>query len=235
MSHLLLLSNSTQPGQGFLDHCEAEIRQFLGDVDELLFLPWALADLDAYTAKATERFASLGVDCSGLHRARDPIAALRGARAVFVGGGNTFRLLDAVQRGGLIEILRQRVVEGMLYLGASAGTNLACPTIRTTNDMPIVQPASFDALALIPFQINPHYLDPDPRNRHMGETRETRLREYLEENELPVLGLREGSWLRCEAGGLRLCGARPARLFVRGRQAEEIAPGSELGFWLAGA
>jgi dipeptidase E len=133
---------------------------------------------------------------------------LEGAQAVFVGGGNTFRLLKTLQDTGLLQTLAERAREGMLYLGASAGTNIAAPTIRTTNDMPIVQPRSFDALGLVPFQINPHYLDADPAMRHMGETREERLREFLEENDRVVVGLREGAWLRVEGARLRLEGGR---------------------------
>jgi dipeptidase E len=234
MSRLLLLSNSTQHGQGYLDHAESELRDFLRGCDELFFVPWALADLDGYANKAKARFAEFSIRCRSLHAERDPRAALREATAIFVGGGNTFRLLHAVQSRGLIEILRERVgARGLRYIGASAGTNLACPTIRTTNDMPIVQPASFEALGLVSFQINPHYLDPDPNSSFGGETRETRIREYLEENALPVLGLREGSWLNCHDGGIRLGGPRAARLFRRGQAPQEIAAGSELGPSLA--
>jgi dipeptidase E len=150
------------------------------------------------------------------------------AEAVFVGGGNTFRLLARLQQAGLVETLRDRVAAGMRYMGASAGTNLACPTIRTTNDMPVVQPVDFVALGLVPFQVNPHYLDPDPASAHMGETREERIREYLEENDAPVVGLREGSWIAVEGAVARLEGPRPARLFRRGRDPEEIDPGSDL-------
>ena len=226
MPRLLLFSNSTNFGQGYLDHALAEIDDFLGPVRSLLFVPFALANQEAYGAKARARLAAIGVEVETLRGDRIGGAAqLAAAQSVFVGGGNTFRLLATLQRSGLLEPLRERIASGMPYLGASAGINLAGPTIRTTNDMPIVEPESFAALALVPFQINPHYLDADPGSRHMGETREERLREYLEENERPVLGLREGGWLRMEGDVLTLGGAA-ARVFRRGRDPEELLPGA---------
>jgi len=226
MKSLLLLSNSTNHGQGYLDHAMPRVRDWLGLVGRLVFVPFALQDHAAYTAKARERFAAEGVEVEGLDE--NP-AALDDAEAVFVGGGNTFRLLARLQQAGLVETLRDRVAAGMRYMGASAGTNLACPTIRTTNDMPIVQPASFAALGLVAFQVNPHYLDPDPASEHMGETREARIREYHEENDTPVVGLREGGWIRVKGDGALLEGPRSARLFCRGRDPEEVPPGADLG------
>lgn len=225
---LLLLSNSTNFGEKYLDHAMADIRDFLGGVKRITFVPFALADHAAYTAKARERFAREGIEVTALSADRGRTNDLEAAEAVFVGGGNTFRLLRALQSTGHVEALRARVQAGMPYLGASAGTNIAAPTIRTTNDMPIVQPSSFDALGLVPFQINPHYIDADAASRHMGETREERLREYLEENDRPVVGLREGAWLRREGGSLRLEGRNGARLFRRGADAENVAPGTSL-------
>jgi dipeptidase E len=224
---LLLLSNSTNYGAGYLDHAMDAVRDFLGGRRRLVFVPFALKDAASYTAKARARFEPDGIEVVGLTADAAGADLLASAEAVFVGGGNTFRLLDRLQRAGLLDVLRRRASEGMLYLGASAGTNIAAPTIKTTNDMPIVQPAGFEALGLVPFQINPHYLDADPSSRHMGETREDRLREYLEENEIPVLGLREGAWLRREGASLRLAGAA-ARIFRRGRDPEEAAPGAVL-------
>ncbi|MBI3931986.1 MAG: dipeptidase PepE [Acidobacteria bacterium] len=224
---LMLLSNSTNHGQGYLDHAMPVVLEFLGSAGRLLFVPFALYDLPGYTEKARARFAREGVEVVGLTADAGDRALLESAEAVFVGGGNTFRLVDRLQRSGLLEVLRQRAQGGMPYLGASAGTNIAAPTIRTTNDMPIVQPPSFDALGLVPFQINPHYLDAEPGSRHMGETREDRLREYLEDNERPVVGLREGGWLRREGASLRLEGA-PARIFRRGADPEEAVPGAVL-------
>jgi dipeptidase E len=228
MTNLLLLSNSTEHGRGYLDHAMPAIREFLGPVRRLVFIPFALRDREAYTAKVRARFAKEGIDVQGLRPDGEEAPVLHRAEAVFVGGGNTFRLLDTLQRTGLLDALRRRARGGAPYLGASAGTNIAAPTIKTTNDMPIVQPASFDALGLVPFQINPHYVDPDPSSRHMGETREERLREFLEENDAAVVGLREGAWLRIEGDGARLGGLRGARIFRRGREPEEVAPGAAL-------
>lgn len=225
---LLLLSNSTQHGRDYLEHAEAEVRAHLGGARRLLFVPFALHDRAAYTAKVAARFRQWGIAVEGLHDARDPVAAVRGAEAVFTGGGNTFRLLKSLQERDLLGVLRDRIRQGMPYLGASAGTNLACPTIRTTNDMPIVEPVDFGALGVLPFQINPHYLDPEPESAHMGETRETRLREFLEENDVPVVGLREGSWLRREGDRLELGGARAARIFRPGAEPEEVDAPADL-------
>jgi dipeptidase E len=225
---LFLLSNSTNFGEKYLDHAMDEIRAFLGPVKRLTFVPFALADHGAYTAKVLERFAREGIEVTGLAAEGGKDRALESADAVFVGGGNTFRLLRTLQATGRLEALRARVAAGMPYLGASAGTNIAAPTIRTTNDMPIVQPASFDALGLVPFQINPHYIDAEAASRHMGETREERLREYLEENDAPVVGLREGAWLRREGRSLRLEGRNGARVFRRGAAPEELAPGTSV-------
>jgi dipeptidase E len=170
----------------------------------------------------------MGLALDSLHEAPDPATAVAKAEAIFTGGGNTFRLLDAVQRLGLVDRIRARVAEGMPYTGASAGTNLACPTIRTTNDMPIVEPASLAALGLVPFQINPHYLDPEPGSTHMGETREQRLLQYHEENALPVVGLREGAMLRVDGDRVTLLGLKGARIFRRGMDPVEAEPGTEL-------
>ena len=227
---LLLLSNSAQPGRPPLEHALDEIAALVGP--ELLFVPYALADHEAYTASIGAALAGAGVTVRGVHAADDPVAAVADAPAVFVGGGNSFRLLSALQRLGLVDAIREAVRGGRPYLGASAGTNMACPTLRTTNDMPIVQPAGFDTLGLIPFQINPHYLDPDPSSTHMGETREKRITEFLECNDVPVLGLREGSWLRVSGDAATLGGRRPARLFQRGADPVEYSTGSDLSFLL---
>jgi dipeptidase E len=230
---LLLISNSTAHGAGYLDHCAEALSEFLAGVSRVLFVPFALRDHDGYAAKARERFGRLGLGLESLHQAADAVAAVNAAEAVFVGGGNTFRLLAALCGSGALAALRERAVGGMPYVGASAGVNVACPTIRTTNDMPIVEPPSFAALDLVPFQINPHYLDPDPGSTHQGETREERLREYLEENDRPVVGLREGSMLWVADGRVTLRGTAAARLFRRGHAPEEHPPGSRLDALLA--
>ncbi|MBM3976205.1 MAG: dipeptidase PepE [Planctomycetes bacterium] len=230
----LLLSTSTVHGTNYLDYAETHVRAFFGSsVKRVLFVPFALHDRDAYAAKARERFERLGYGCDALHTAAAAGAAtaqqaVASAEAVFVGGGNTFRLLDTLQRLELIEPLRRRVQGGMPYMGASAGSNLACPTIMTTNDMPIVQPRSFDALGLVPFQINPHYLDPEPNSKHMGETREQRIREYHEQNQRSVVGLREGGILLREGDRLQLIGQSGARVFRRGGEPVEFRPGDDL-------
>jgi dipeptidase E len=229
---VLLLSNSTQHGQGYLDHAWAPIARLLSDVPEVTFIPWALRDHEGYTAKVRARFEMDGMMVRPVPLDKSAAGILEHAQAVFIGGGNTFRLVHGLQQTGIMRLIRKRVQEGMPYLGASAGTNVAAPTIRTTNDMPIVQPASFDALGLIPFQINPHYVDPEPGSIHMGETREQRLLEYLEENERPVVGLREGAWLEVEGPLCRLVGVRGARLFRRGEAPKELTAGADLSFLL---
>ncbi|MFW6205884.1 MAG: dipeptidase PepE [Gemmatimonadota bacterium] len=228
MSHdLLLLSNSTLHGRPFLEHALDAIAEFLGDRRTVHFAPFALADHDGYTAKVADTLRPLGVDVVGLHTVE--AAAVEEAEALFVGGGNTFRLLKAVRQRGLIEPVRRRAAAGELaYLGSSAGTNLSCPTIRTSNDMPIVEPGGFEAFGLIPFQINPHYRDPDSGSMHMGETREQRIREFLEENDVPVLGLREGTWLRRRSGTLTLHGDTGAVLFRRGHDREPFQDRDDL-------
>lgn len=226
---LLLLSNSSAPGHGYLEHARDAIAEHLRGVGELLFVPYALADHDGYTAKVASFMEGLGVRVRGAHTAAEPARAAADAEAVFVGGGNSFRLLSALHRLGLVAAVRERIAAGAPYMGSSAGTNMACPTLRTTNDMPIVQPPSFEALGLVPFQINPHYLDPLPDSTHMGETREERLRQFMEENDVPVLGLREGTWLRREDARLTLHGAAGgARLFRRGAEPGEHTPGADL-------
>jgi len=230
---LLLLSNSTNHGSAYLAHAEVEARQFLEGVSELTFVPFAGGDHAAYTAKVAEAFRPWGIRVRGIDEDGDPLAALASAEAVFVGGGNTFRLVDKMQRTGVLSALADRVNGGMRYMGASAGTNIAAPTLRTTNDMPIVEPATFDALALVPVQINPHYLDADPTSSHNGETRQMRIAEFHEENEIAVLGLREGTHLRVSGSlgshrsviGGTAAGSiprGPALLFRRGQPAQEI-------------
>jgi dipeptidase E len=221
---LVLVSTSTVFGTRYLEHAFPELRDALGDVRRVLFIPFALQDRDGYAAKARGAFEEMGYGLDSLHEASDPRRAIEEAEAVFCGGGNTFRLLKTLQDLGVLPLIRRRVAGGMVYSGASAGSNLACPTIRTTNDMPIVEPSSLDALGLVGFQINPHYLDPEPGSTHMGETRETRIREFHEENATPVVGLREGAILRVDAGAVVLKGVAGARLFRRGEEPVEVMP-----------
>ena len=206
----------------------AAIKDLLGSARQMVFVPFALGDHDAYTARVRERFALEGIDVRGLDPRPSGAKDLEEAQSVFVGGGNTFRLLDRLERSGHLETLRGRVRGGIPYLGSSAGSVIAAPTLMTTNDMPIVQPRTFMALGLVPFQINAHYFDPDPTSRHMGETRELRIQEFLEENETPVVGLREGAWIRVHEGRTTLGGSSGARVFVRGKDPVEILNGARI-------
>jgi dipeptidase E len=221
---ILLLSSSAVFGRGYLDHAETEIRDFFGRIGRVLFVPFALYDRDAYASRTRERFRRMGYELDSLHE----LSKTQPAEAIFIGGGNTFRLLKSLYNLDLLPAIRARVEQGMPYLGTSAGSNVAGPTIKTTNDMPIVEPPSFNALGLVPFQINPHYLDPAPDSTHMGETREERILQYLEENETPVIGLREGAMVRMKDGITELKGSFGARIFRRGREPEEVAPGTRI-------
>jgi dipeptidase E len=234
MPRILLISNSTVYGRGYLDHVEQEIRSFLGNVQTVLFFPFALYDRDGYAAKAKTRFEAMGYSLESVHKIDNPQEAVEQADALFIGGGNTFRLLKALQDLDFIESIRRKVRSGTPYIGSSAGSNVAGPTIRTTKDMPIVQPRSFDALGLVPFQISPHYLDPDPASTHMGETQEERILQFLEENETPVLGLREGAWVIVADGSVTLKGSSGARVFRRGHAPVEVAPGAEISELVGG-
>lgn len=228
LKRLLLISNSTLYGGGYLDHAETEIRDFLGNIGSVLFVPFALIDRDDYAAKARQRFAQMGIELHSVHQMDDKHQAVKDAAAIFIGGGNTFRLLKSLYDLELLTLIKQRVAQGMPYIGSSAGANVAAPTIKTTNDMPIVEPPSFMALGLVKFQINPHYLDTDPASRHMGETREERILQFLEENETPVVGLREGALIRIEDGAAILKGSTGARIFRRGHRQLEVLPGARL-------
>jgi dipeptidase E len=225
---VLLISNSTLYGSGYLDHAAAEICDFLGSIKRVLFIPYALYDRDAYASQAQKRFEKMGLDLTSIHTASDPVRAIDDTEVVFIGGGNTFRLLKALYDFDLIKCIRARVADGMPYVGSSAGSNVAGPTIKTTKDMPIVQPPSFDALALVPFQISPHYLDPDPNSTHMGETQEERILQFLEENDTTVAGLREGAIVRVENGSTTLKGSTGARIFRKGMKPVEVEPGAQL-------
>ena len=226
---VLLISNSTLYGSSYLDHAEAEITNFLGNIRRVLFVPYALYDRTAYTEQARKRLARMGYELDSVHETNDPQKAVATAEVVFIGGGNTFRLLKALYDTDLLLTIRGRVALGMPYLGSSAGAIVAGPTLKTTKDMPIVQPPSFDALNLVGFQISPHYLDPDPNTTHMGETQEERINQFLEENDAPVAGLREGTMLRIHGDSILLKGITAARIFRRGHPPLEAEPGTDLG------
>jgi dipeptidase E len=234
-SRILLISNSTVYGCGYLDHVEDEIKGFLGPAKTLLFFPFALYDRDDYAANAKARFRAMGYSLNSAHKIDNPAKALEKTDAIFIGGGNTFRLLKALQDLEFLEAIRRKVKGGAPYIGSSAGSNVAGPTIKTTKDMPIVQPQSFDSLGLVPFQISPHFQDPDPNSTHMGETQEERILQFLEENEAPVVGIREGAWLLIENGAVRLKGENGARIFRRGYAPVEAETGAEISGLVGGA
>jgi len=222
---LLLISNSTNSGEEYLWYPRENIRRFLGTSPvRALFVPYAgvTVTYDEYEKKVKERFNQIGHDVVSIHHFDDPKEAVLNAAAIVIGGGNTFRLAELLQKHGLIEPVRKRVADGMPYIGWSAGANVACPTICTTNDMPVVQPESFTAFNLVKFQINPHYLDSNPEG-HAGETREARINEYIELNrEMFVVGLREGTMLLLEEGMIRLIGPKKMRVFRYGEQPGEL-------------
>jgi dipeptidase E len=225
---LLLISNSTLHGSGYLDHAEDEIRDLVAGRTSVIFVPYAVHDRRAYAAKAQERFREMGLSLTSIHDVSNVPRAVDEADVIFVGGGNTFRLLKGLHDHDLLDPIRRRVAAGVPYIGSSAGSIVACPTLKTTKDMPVVQPPSFEALGLVPFQISPHYLDPDPSSTHMGETQEERIMQFLEENEETVVGLREGSILLVREGAVLLKGSNTARIFRRGENAVEAPSGSNL-------
>jgi len=236
---VLLLSNSTLHGSGFLEYAREYIQQFFNKhgVKTVLFVPYANVESEeGYTAKVREELGKWGFKVDGLNEAKAPLDAVQSAQCIFIGGGNTFLLLKKLQDNNLLEAIRKRVlVDGIPYLGSSAGTNVATTSINTTNDMPIVHPNSFQAIGIVPFNINPHYLDTDERSTHMGETREARIQEYhsLPHNAPHVLGLREGSFLHILGNNATLGGLFPARLFMQGKEPKEFLPGADLSFLLA--
>jgi dipeptidase E len=232
VGELLLLSNSTAPGMRFLEHASQAVRAVLGGARTMLFVPFASGDPDAYASLMRATLARMDIRVTSLNEAGDVPGVVRAAEAVFVGGGNSFRLLRTLIRLEALDVLRRVVQDGVPYLAASAGSNLACPSIRTTNDMPIVEAVPLSALGLIPFQLNPHYLDPDPRSSHKGETRPGRIEEFLEENDVPVLGLREGAWLRVSGQQAVLSGNGTGRLFRRHAEPADVPIGTDLSYLL---
>lgn len=229
---LLLISNSTLYGGGYLDHCEDEIKDFLGaEIKKIAFVPFARPSgisFDEYTKRARERYADFGYDIVSVHEDASPYQLISTADAVFIGGGNTFLLLKTLHEWDLLNGIRKRVENGMPYIGTSAGSNVACPTIKTTNDMPIVGPKNLEALGVFPYQINAHYIDPQPDSKHMGESRETRLKEYLVFNKIPVIGLREGCMIRCDGDQFLIKGTTNARIFKNINEQYEVTPVSKI-------
>lgn len=232
---LLLISNSTMPGEAYLDYPKYEIKKFLGEKPvTALFIPYAAVTFsyDAYCEKVEERFSEIGHHIVGIHTMKNPVKAVWDAEAIVVGGGNTWKLVRMLHDNKLMFPIREKVFNGTPYIGWSAGSNVACPTLRTTNDMPIIDPKGFDCTGLIPFQINPHYLDKNPEG-HGGETREQRIEEFLEINPgIYVAGLREGTMFKLEDKKLELIGNRPCRIFRKGQEPKELSPGDDFSFLL---
>lgn len=233
---LLLLSSSKVNGFEFLEYAAQDINDLLSrnKVSTVLFIPYALSNHDDYLKKVEVPFRKWGYKVEGIHNQEHPIEAVKKSEAIFIGGGNTFRLLKTLYDHKLIQPIRTRVLQdGIPYIGTSAGTNVATRSINTTNDMPIVYPPSFEALKLVPFNINPHYLDADPSSKHKGETREERILQYLEEdNSYSVLGLREGATLSVEGNNAVLKGISGARLFVKGKDPTELEVNANVSFLL---
>ncbi len=224
-------------GAAYLEWPRPQLTEFLAGGPEVLFIPYARPSgisHEEYTELTRAALAGIGCDVSGIHQHADPVAAVNDAAAVFVGGGNTFVLLRDLYENGLVAPLRERVNGGMPYMGASAGTNIAGKTTGTSNDMPIVYPPTFDAVGLLPFNINPHYLDPDPTSKHQGETRETRINEFHVHNQQPVVALREGTMLQIERDRVELVGTPGGRLFRVDAEPEELETAARLDHLMDG-
>lgn len=232
---LLLLSNSTNPGEEYMAWPQEELKNFLGNVSKTaLFIPYAAVTFsyDEYEAKVEARFSGLGHHVKSIHHAWDPVQAVQEAEVIVIGGGNTWQLVRKMHEHGLMAPIREKVMNGTPYIGWSAGSNVTCPTLRTTNDMPIIDPLGFDTLNLIPFQINPHFTDVHPAGLG-GETREDRIREFIALNkDMNVVGLRESSLLQRNGNELKLVGNRPARLFKFGQEPKDFNPGDDMSFLL---
>ena len=228
---LLLISNSTLHGSGYLDHCAEEIQSFLKNDSTVLFIPYARPGgitHDEYTDTAKTRFEKMGKTLHGIHEFKNKEKAIEDHDAVFIGGGNTFVLLSMLYKNNVLDPLKKSIVNGMKYIGTSAGSNVACQSIQTTNDMPIMYPPSFKALGVVPFNINPHYIDPDPSSKHMGESREKRLQEFFVFNNIPVIGLREGAMIHCENELYTIKGKYGARVFTKNKEPFKLKTGEQI-------
>lgn len=231
MKKLIIASTSTLHGGGYLEYIMPTLQTFFKDCRSLLFIPYARPggiSHDDYTNRVRAAFAQIDLKVNGLHEFDNPIEAIQKAEAIFTGGGNTFLLVTQLYKHKVMDVLADTVKNGTPYLGSSAGSNITGLSMQTTNDMPIIYPPSFQTLGLIPFNLNPHYLDADLQSKHMGETRETRIKEFHQFNSVPVLGLREGSWLEVLGDRITLKGDLKARLFRQNREPEELDAGSDL-------
>ncbi len=233
MKKLIIASTSTVHGGSYLDYLLPVLENHFKDCSEILFIPYARPggiSHDDYTANVRLAFAKINKAVRGLHEFDNPTTAIQKAEGIFTGGGNTFLLVSQLYANNVMGFLAQTVENGTPYLGSSAGSNITGLTMQTTNDMPIIYPPSFKTLGLIPFNLNPHYLDPDMNSKHMGETRETRIKEFHAFNSTPVLGLREGSWLEVTGEKIILKGNLTARLFLQHQTPEELAPETDLAY-----
>ena len=231
MKNCIIASTSTLHGGDYLDYLLPELQIHFKDFKTLLFIPYARPggiSHDAYTEKVRSAFAKVDITVKGIHEFENPTIAIETAEGIFTGGGNTFLLVTALYQFKVMDVLAETLKKGTPYLGTSAGSNICGLTMQTTNDMPIIYPPSFQTLGLLPFNLNPHYLDPDLQSKHMGETRETRIKEFHQFNTLPVLGLREGSWLDVKGNQITLKGNLSARLFRQNQTPEELESGSDL-------
>ncbi len=233
MKNLIIASTSTLHGGNYLEYILPELEKHFKNCKSLLFVPYARPggiSHDEYTQKVRETFARIDISVNGIHEFENPVEAVQKAEAIFTGGGNTFLLVTQLYKFNVMTILAETVKNGTPYLGSSAGSNITGLTMQTTNDMPIIYPPDFRTLGLVPFNLNPHYLDADLQSKHMGETRETRIKEFHAFNSIPVLGLREGSWLEVKGEKITLKGELSARLFRQNREPEELETGSDLSF-----
>lgn len=231
MKNCIIASTSTLHGGAYLEYLLPELKIHFEKCQTLLFIPYARPgglSHDEYTERVRSAFAKINIAVKGIHEFENPAEAITTAEGIFTGGGNTFLLVTALYQNKIMTVLAETLKKGTPYLGTSAGSNICGLTMQTTNDMPIIYPPSFQTLGIIPFNLNPHYLDADAQSTHMGETRETRIKEFHQFNTLPVLGLREGSWLEVKGNTITLKGDLSARLFLQHKNPEEIATGSDL-------
>lgn len=231
MKNIIVASTSTIHNGTYLSYLLDEVKELFSETEEILFIPYARPSglsHDSYTQKAADVFSKINKRIVGIHTFDNPIEAIKNAKGVFVGGGSTFVLVSQLYKNEVMQPLREAVFNGLPYLGTSAGSNICGTTMNTTNDMPIVYPPSFKTLGVIPFNINPHYLDPDPTSKHMGETRETRINEFHSQSNIPVVGIREGSWLKVKGDSITLKGTHTARIFEQGKEPYELENNSSL-------
>lgn len=231
MKQIIIASTSTVHGSGYLEYILSDLKLLFKGIKDILFVPYARPggiSHDDYTKIAAKAFSTIGIQVKGIHEISNPTEAVKMAKGIFIGGGNTFVLVHQLYKNKLVEVIKEVVLDGTPYFGTSAGSNICGLTIGTTNDMPIIYPPSFKTFGFVPFNINPHYLDPDTKSKHMGETRATRIKEFHKFNTQPVVGLREGSWLQVKGNSIILKGNLTARIFEFEKEPYEVDPETEL-------